>query len=394
MKKLRSRKLEQSLWNRALLGRLSPKQRRERENQLQRTRRKQSRKKLRDGHKSWLQNFRERFQVGASQQPQTRPLLRKPILLCAVCLYRVGLDKAAITKKLNITAASASQIIFRTGVQRKLKHRPVVRFLSDRRVNKLIVEQYRRETHALRCLDETQHWWKHPECEAWLKDLRAEKNRETTKKSERKSYLSRLAKKLAEFKCQFCGKDASSIPSERKRLGLIFCSEKCRKKARTAAEKLRLKSDPQFWQRKNEAAKRCYHRTRQERPEVHESQMRRKLANPQNRISKAHRLRIYLLVKNGRMIKTQTSLKYFGCTRAHLKQHLIKQFKPGMTWENYGKVWQVDHIIPLASFDLLKPTECAIAFNWQNLQPMFALTNRIKSNKITHPQLPLPLVID
>jgi hypothetical protein len=39
------------------------------------------------------------------------------------------------------------------------------------------------------------------------------------------------------------------------------------------------------------------------------------------------------------------------------------------------------------------PAECARAFNWTNLQPMFALPNRMKSNKVTNPQQSLPLVI-
>jgi hypothetical protein len=55
-----------------------------------------------------------------------------------------------------------------------------------------------------------------------------------------------------------------------------------------------------------------------------------------------------------------------------------------MTWENYGKVWHVDHEKPLGGklFDLTNPKDCEIAFHWSNLQPLFAEENLRKSNKI------------
>ena len=69
-------------------------------------------------------------------------------------------------------------------------------------------------------------------------------------------------------------------------------------------------------------------------------------------------------------------------------------FKPGMSWENYGKIWEIDHIKPCDSFDLTKLEEQQKCFHYTNLQPLFKTTeiaesfgyinqigNRNKSNK-------------
>lgn len=60
--------------------------------------------------------------------------------------------------------------------------------------------------------------------------------------------------------------------------------------------------------------------------------------------------------------------------------HLESLFKTGMSWENYGPVWHVDHIKPCALFDLTDPEQQRICFHWTNLQPLFALDNMRKSD--------------
>jgi uncharacterized protein YycO len=59
-----------------------------------------------------------------------------------------------------------------------------------------------------------------------------------------------------------------------------------------------------------------------------------------------------------------------------------------MTWQNYGKVWHVDHKKPLRGklFDLTNSLDCQIAFHWTNLQPLFARENLKKSSKIIDQQ--------
>ena len=75
-------------------------------------------------------------------------------------------------------------------------------------------------------------------------------------------------------------------------------------------------------------------------------------------------------------------LRLLGCTVEQLMVHLEILFEPGMTWENRGSVWHVDHALPLSSFDLADPTQAARACHFTNLQPLFARDNLSKGAKV------------
>lgn len=380
-------------WNRTFLGGLTPEQRRLRKIRLQRDWQKRNKRKMQKARNVWLQKFRKKFILKNLPAKIPKPLFRNPLNDRAVFLYRSGYTSPAIAEMLNISKGNVRALVWRAGVKRESTHRVRNALQKEATINRLIVDAYRQERQASKFFNEGLYWLRHPEYIKWLQNKKSETHRKTSLKNGRKYYQARLAVFLAKFKCRFCQCDGSKIAPKRQKIGLKYCSNACSIKAGIVAQKIRLQLDPEFSRRRSEIRKKCYRRTRLERPEIYKAEVRRKLENPQYRIAKAHRTRIYLLVKEGKMVKTQTSLKYFGCTRSHLKEYLVKQFKPGMTWENYGEVWHVDHIIPLHSFDLLNPADCAIAFNWQNLQPMFARLNSIKSKKVTHPQQPLPLIV-
>ncbi len=93
--------------------------------------------------------------------------------------------------------------------------------------------------------------------------------------------------------------------------------------------------------------------------------------------------------KTMRGAKGEKMLSILGCSIADFWLYLESKFESGMTRENYGSVWHVDHIMPCAIFDLTKPEHQKRCFHFSNLQPLFAEDNRAKSDKIVTNQFNL-----
>ena len=81
--------------------------------------------------------------------------------------------------------------------------------------------------------------------------------------------------------------------------------------------------------------------------------------------------------KNGKL-----TIKLLGCDIITFQKHLEHQFKPGMTWENYGYYgWHIDHILPCCMFDLTKEDEQLKCFHYSNLRPLWREENMLKGGK-------------
>ena len=52
------------------------------------------------------------------------------------------------------------------------------------------------------------------------------------------------------------------------------------------------------------------------------------------------------------VIKNNKTIELFGCSQPFLKDWIEFQLYGEMTLENYGKVWLIDHCLPVTSFDL------------------------------------------
>lgn len=104
------------------------------------------------------------------------------------------------------------------------------------------------------------------------------------------------------------------------------------------------------------------------------------------------RARVYQAIRNGRGSKQAGTEQLVGCSFDFLRQHIERQFKGSMSWDNSGS-FHIDHIVPLAAFDLGDPMQLKVACNWQNLRPIPPKKNMSKGAKITEPQLPLPLTV-
>lgn len=67
-------------------------------------------------------------------------------------------------------------------------------------------------------------------------------------------------------------------------------------------------------------------------------------------------------------------------TARQLKEHIERQFQSGMSWENWGTVWHVDHIRPVSSFEPGTPPSVVNAL--ENLRPLTIAENLSKGAKV------------
>jgi hypothetical protein len=84
-------------------------------------------------------------------------------------------------------------------------------------------------------------------------------------------------------------------------------------------------------------------------------------------------------VKRGIQTDRKKTFELLGCSFAELKIHIESQFYPEMDWDNWGKVWELDHIIGCVNFDFNNPDELAKCFHYTNLRPLFKTTKIAES---------------
>ena len=99
----------------------------------------------------------------------------------------------------------------------------------------------------------------------------------------------------------------------------------------------------------------------------------------QYRLKNILRARLNAAVKGN--FRSGSAVRDLGCTIEKFKRYLESLFKSGMSWGNYGSLWQIDHIISLSSFDLTDRGQLLSACNYKNLQPMFSVDNLRKSDR-------------
>lgn len=98
------------------------------------------------------------------------------------------------------------------------------------------------------------------------------------------------------------------------------------------------------------------------------------------KLRKSVRGRILGAVKRG--AKSARTYILVGCSIAELKRHLEALFLEGMSWANWGRGgWHIDHVKPLASFDLAIESQMLQACHFTNLQPLWQAENLSKGAK-------------
>jgi hypothetical protein len=104
-------------------------------------------------------------------------------------------------------------------------------------------------------------------------------------------------------------------------------------------------------------------------------------STPSGRLKRNMGMMMCLSLKGRKMGRHWESL--VGYNIEDLKKHLEGLFRPGMTWGNYGRGgWEVDHIIPVSSFNFDNEEEIKRCWALENLQPLWGRENKIKGNRI------------
>ena len=124
-----------------------------------------------------------------------------------------------------------------------------------------------------------------------------------------------------------------------------------------------------------------------QRAKIKEWKRKTRIKNPAYRIIESFRTRLWMVAKG----KSARTMNLVGCSLADFRSHIEKHFKHGMTWDNYGTHWHVDHTIPVSSFDHNNPKQLKQCWHWTNLRPMTATSNLRKGSRITQPQMELLL---
>jgi hypothetical protein len=102
------------------------------------------------------------------------------------------------------------------------------------------------------------------------------------------------------------------------------------------------------------------------------------------------RARIQNALKSNNTYKSSYTIELLGCSIKEVRKYIESKFTKGMTWDNWSNDgWHLDHIIPVAFFDLTDIEQQKRCFHYTNLQPLWAEENRKKHDKIIEIQLTL-----
>jgi len=105
-------------------------------------------------------------------------------------------------------------------------------------------------------------------------------------------------------------------------------------------------------------------------------------SDPDYKMRSNLRSRLNRAIRGG--YKKGSAVRDLGCTIEEFWTHMESLFQPGMTRENMGTAWEIDHIYPLSKADLTgSRTEFLAANNWRNLQPLTPEENAAKGDKVT-----------
>lgn len=182
--------------------------------------------------------------------------------------------------------------------------------------------------------------------------------------------------------CRWCGK-----AFQPHRDLICYCTQECQRASRQMRERARSKRD-RIRNRLNGKDRGRYRRDRDrfiakygvtEWRKRNAEKQKRRMLRIQDWLAETHRKRIRKAL-NGEPASAHT-LELLGCTILEYKAHLESKFTGKMSWENRGRYWHIDHIVPCCMFDLRQPEEQRRCFHWSNQRPLWGPDNLKRPKK-------------
>lgn len=87
------------------------------------------------------------------------------------------------------------------------------------------------------------------------------------------------------------------------------------------------------------------------------------------KIAKILRARILDAINRGH--KSAHTMELIGCSIEYFVHHIESLWMDGMSWENHGTEWEIDHINQINWFDLNDEKQQFICFNYENQRPLW-----------------------
>lgn len=115
-------------------------------------------------------------------------------------------------------------------------------------------------------------------------------------------------------------------------------------------------------------------------PKLNKKDRERLLIDPVYRVIRTVRARISQALK--KRPKSAHSIELLDMSPVEYVKFLETTFWPGMTQKNDGLIkWEIDHIVPIDSFDKTDPNWQFRAFHWSNTQALWADDNQSKGKR-------------
>lgn len=105
----------------------------------------------------------------------------------------------------------------------------------------------------------------------------------------------------------------------------------------------------------------------------------RRASDPLYKLSCNIRCLIKNTFRNKSHKKIGRTRKILGCSYPEFRDWLQSKFTDGMTFQNYGSVWHIDHIVPISCGRTAREIE--LLNNYNNLRPLEDSLNCIKQDK-------------